>query len=57
MNQMKQIVKFPTLLAAHQADVRGPPVGRSPQVENRWYRGRLTYCCNSKNVEVCRALS
>jgi len=33
MNQMKQIVKFPTLLAAHQADVRGPPVG--PQVENR----------------------
>jgi len=35
MNQMIKIDKFPTLLAAHQADVRGPPVGRGPQVENR----------------------
>ena len=26
---------FPTLVAAHQAAVRGPPVGRGPQVENR----------------------
>src|SRR6218665_3975023 len=28
--------QFPTLVAAHQADVRGPPVGRGPQGENRW---------------------
>src|SRR6218665_1601544 len=27
--------QFPTLVAAHQAEVRGPPVGRGPQVENR----------------------
>ena len=38
MNQMIKIDEFPTLLAAHQADVRGPPVGRGPQVENRWCR-------------------
>src|SRR6218665_418535 len=32
--------QFPTLVAAHQAEVRGPPVGRGPQVENRWSMGR-----------------
>ena len=37
---MIKIDKFPTLLAAHQADVRGPPVGCGPQVENRCSRGR-----------------
>src|SRR6218665_328112 len=31
----KTISQFPTLVAAHQAEVRGPPVGRGPQVENR----------------------
>jgi len=30
MNQMIKIDKFPTLLAANQADVRGPLVGRGP---------------------------
>jgi len=30
--------QFPTLVAAHQAKVRGPPVARGPQVENRWVR-------------------
>src|SRR6218665_889367 len=33
----KFIPQFPTSVAAHQAEVHGPPVGRSPQVENRWY--------------------
>src|SRR6218665_3976076 len=27
--------QFPTFVAAHRAEVRGPPVGRGPQVENR----------------------
>jgi len=27
--------QFSTLAAAHRAKVRGPPVGRGPQVENR----------------------
>jgi len=26
------------LLADHPADGRGPPMGRGPQVENRWHR-------------------
>jgi len=30
--------QFSTMVAAHQAEVRGPPVGRGPQVENRWIR-------------------
>jgi len=34
----QKISKFPTLVAAHQADVSGPPVGRGPQVENRCAR-------------------
>ena len=37
---MIKIDKFTTLLAAHQADVRGPPVGRGPQVENHCSRQR-----------------
>jgi len=32
----KTISQFPTLVAAHQPEVCGPPVGRGPQVENRW---------------------
>ena len=28
--------KYQALLADHQADGRGPPVVRGPQVENRW---------------------
>src|SRR6218665_3163315 len=27
--------QFPSLVAAHQAEVSGPPLGRGPQVENR----------------------
>src|SRR6218665_3767142 len=42
---MIKIDKFPTLLAAHQADVRGPPVGRGPQVENRCPRLFKAFCC------------
>src|SRR6218665_1091563 len=33
--------KLSTMIAAHQAEVRGPPVGRGPQVENRCSRGSL----------------
>src|SRR6218665_2789076 len=44
----KTISQFPTLVAAHQAEVRGPPVGRGPQVENRCSTlilyFRLPYC-------------
>ena len=36
----QKMSQFPTLVAAHQAEVRGPPVGRGPQVENRWCRRR-----------------
>jgi len=35
VTHIKKKFKFPTLVAAHQADVRGPPVVRGPQVENR----------------------
>src|SRR6218665_3125396 len=35
VTQVQQISQFPTLFAAHRAAVRGPPVGRGPQVENR----------------------
>src|SRR6218665_3438036 len=34
----QNISKFPILVAARQADVRGPPVGRGPQVENRCFK-------------------
>ena len=34
----QKMSQFPTLVAAHQAEVRGPPVGRGPQVENRCTR-------------------
>jgi len=34
--------QFPSLVAAHQAEARGPPVGRGPQVENRCPRGTRT---------------
>jgi len=37
MTHIKQISKFPTLVAAHQADVRGP------QVENRCLRGNFCW--------------
>jgi len=37
----KKIPKFPTFVATHQADVPRPPVGRGPQVENRWARPYL----------------
>ena len=30
----QKVSKFPTLVAARHADVRSPPVGRGPQVEN-----------------------
>jgi len=41
----KNISQFPTLVAAHQVEVHGPPVGRGPQVENRCLRGwRLMLC-------------
>jgi len=38
VTHIKKISKFPTLVAAHQADVCGPPLGRGPQVENRCFR-------------------
>jgi len=28
--------QFPTFVAAHKAEVRGPPVGPGSWVENRW---------------------
>jgi len=31
----QKISQFSILVAAHQAEVRGPPVGRGSQVENR----------------------
>src|SRR6218665_1791119 len=34
----QKISQFPTLVAAHQAEVRGPPADRGPQVENRCNR-------------------
>src|SRR6218665_3812173 len=37
VTHIKKISKFPTLVAAHQADV--PPVVRGPQVENRCFIG------------------
>jgi len=40
---MKKI-NIPTLLAAHLAGRRGPPVGRGPQVENRCANGISTLC-------------
>src|SRR6218665_2250198 len=39
----QQISQFPTLVAAHQPEVRGPPVGRGPQVENRCSRVHHDY--------------
>src|SRR6218665_930313 len=38
VTHIKKISQFPTLVAAHRAEVRGPPVGRGPQVEKRWLR-------------------
>jgi len=35
---MIKIDKFPTLLAAHQADVPGPPVGRAHRLRTRCSR-------------------
>ena len=35
--------KYQALLADHQADGRGPPVVRGPQVENRWTIVHLVY--------------
>ena len=37
-NSHQKNSQFPTLVVAHQAEVRGPPVGRGPQVENRCSR-------------------
>src|SRR6218665_422336 len=34
----KNIPQFPTFVAANHADVRSPPVGRGPQVENHCSR-------------------
>ena len=42
--------RFPTLVAAHQADIRGPVVGRGTQVENRWAKQRLVYKQNPMYV-------
>jgi len=42
VTHIKQISQLPTLVAAHQAEVRRPPVGRGPQVENR--------CCKDSKV-------
>ena len=38
VTHINKISQFPTLVAAHQAEVCGPPVSRGPQVENCWTR-------------------
>jgi len=48
VTHIKIISQFPTSVAAHQAEVRGPLVGRGPQVENRCHRRlllRVAYQC------------
>jgi len=47
--------QFPTLVAAHQAEGRGPPVGRGPQVENRWSIGLPCCKCPRDASQVLQA--
>ena len=42
--------KYQALLVDHQADGRGPPVVRGPQVENRWYSVPYIRVYTSKNL-------
>src|SRR6218665_3403530 len=51
MTQVKQISQFPTLVAAHQAEVRDPPVGHGPQVENRWLIGLIFFFFNPTGID------
>ena len=47
----KKNAQFPAFVAAHRAEVRGPPVGRGPQVENRWAIVMYLKIIDVKNVD------
>src|SRR6218665_184251 len=53
----QKMSQFPTLVAAHQAEVCGPPVGRGPQVENCCINTSATFLWKVRKLHGVRMKS